>query len=69
LQITGDLLLVIGLSPLGALGFSVQVSGVSRQMTEDRKQKSNKAFHLPGFFVSIFCHLTSAPCRLFIPDT
>jgi hypothetical protein len=33
-----------------------QCSGVSKQMTEDRKQKSEKVLHLPVF---IICHLSS----------
>jgi hypothetical protein len=41
------------------LGFGCQVSGVSKQMTEDRKQKSDKVLHLP-IFSSVFCRLASA---------
>jgi hypothetical protein len=40
----------------GQAGVSVQVSGVSKQMTEDRKQKSERGLHLPVF---IICLLSS----------
>jgi hypothetical protein len=42
----------------GQAGFSVRVSGVSKQMTEGRKQSA--------FF---FCHLFSVRCPLYLPDT
>ncbi len=37
------------------------VSGVSVQMTEDRKQKSDRVFHFP---VCGICHLTTVFCIL-----
>jgi hypothetical protein len=49
--------------------FGFQVSGVRCQQADGGRQKSEKAFHLPGFFPPIFCHLTSTLNPLFIPET
>jgi hypothetical protein len=39
-------------------GVKFQVSGVNKQMPEDRKLKSNMVLHFPVFTIFL-CHLTS----------
>jgi hypothetical protein len=48
--------MVSGFSVQAKVGFRCRVSGVSKQMTEDRKQKSERGLHLPVF---IICLLSS----------
>jgi hypothetical protein len=42
-------------------GFRCRVSGVNKQMTEDRKQNSERVLHLPVFAI---CLLSSDLCPL-----
>ena len=50
--------MVSGVGCQTKVGFRCQVSGVSKKMTEGRKQ-----------FAFVCCHLFSVRCSLYLPDT